>query len=102
MNHFHVGWNMPGYLPEMEPYKCETWEAAKALMIEEMDRIGDGLAYGSDDAEDQEEANSLSCEMEDLNLDSGPEWGAIVRNTSYWISECSETECETEEDEQWI
>ena len=88
--HWHAGWNMVGYLPEMDSsYPFESFGDAKASMIDDMERECDSL----DMADEHDLANELSGVEQDLNLDNGPEWGAIVGNMSYWIVECVEDEC---------
>lgn len=95
--HFHAGYNMPGYLPEMEPATLETWEDAKAYMIFELDRTGD-FEFDSGTPEGKDIADELSGEMEDLNLTSGPEWGTTVGNLAYWITPCTE-DCDFDADQ---
>jgi hypothetical protein len=82
--HFHVGWNMPGYLPECDVEMFETFEDAKRYLIGVMDNEGDYLF----DIDRKDDADELSAEMQNLNLDNGPEWETIVGNTSWWIMPC--------------
>lgn len=91
--HWHAGYNMVGYLPEMDPsYPFEDFEHAKRDMIGRLDNDGD-FAFEYEGEEGKDRADALSALMEDLNLDSGPEWGTIVGNISYWIVTCDEDEC---------
>jgi len=77
-----IGFNLPGYLPEMEPYAVATPDTAKRAMIEELLRDAESAAqYGDEDL-----ATELSEVAEDLNLTNIEEgWGEIIGNTSYWI-----------------
>lgn len=103
-----VGYNMPGYLPEMEPYAFTSFEDAKRSMIDELDRagdhhfdVGDSLRE-SDPAESKRElayADELSAVMEDLNLTSEGDWGVIIANTSWWITYDADASLEDFEEE---
>ena len=99
--HYHAGWNMVGYLPEMDAgYPFEDWESAKGSMIDDLERECDSL----DDMGEHDLANELSGEEQSLNLittrshGEGVEWGTIVGNISYWIVACVEEECLEEEE----
>jgi hypothetical protein len=98
--HYHAGYNMTGYLPEMEPGTFAEYADAKRYMIWELDRQGD-FEFDSGTPEGKDIADSLSAEMEDLNLDNGPEWGAIVGNMSYWIMPCEDSDCVDDEGEDY-
>ena len=37
----YIGWNMPGCLPEMEPFECKTFAEAKDAIFDELDRQAD-------------------------------------------------------------
>jgi hypothetical protein len=93
--HFHAGHNTPGYLPEADVETFETFEDAKRYMIEYMDKEGD-FFFDYEGSEGKDLADELSGEMEDLNLDNGPEWGTIVGNVSYWINACDD-DCDLDE-----
>lgn len=92
-----AGWNMPGYLPEMEPATFETFDEAKRFIIDGMLSQADNLdnlarneyATEEDASFDHDEAESLSAAAEDLNL-TGPDlsdcWGETIVNTAYWIT----------------
>lgn len=76
---FTLGWNMPGYMPEMEPYKIEGSDAAKRAMIDE-------LLQHADQDTDPERANALALLAEDLNLaDVSQGWNETVCSLAYWI-----------------
>lgn len=88
------GHNMPGYLPESEPDVCETWDEAKAIAIEYLDKEGDFFNdYEGDEGKTL--AEECSAKMEQLNLDNGPEWGVIIGNSSIWIT------ASVIEDDEW-
>src|SRR5260370_13124657 len=40
---FVVGHNMPGYLPESDPWITADWETARNALLEDMDRHADSL-----------------------------------------------------------
>lgn len=87
---FIVGYNTPGYMPEMEPYECEDADTAKRALISEM--LDD--AANADMGESYELACDLSNTAEDLNL-TDVSCGYYVTicdperehdlGTSYWI-----------------
>ena len=88
---YNIGWNMPGYLPEMEPYTCDTAEDAKRAMIDELLRHADVL----DDSDRPDVANQCAFAMEDLNLsDVSQGWDATIGNYAYWITPVPFTESE--------
>lgn len=84
--HYHAGHNMPGYLPESDVYRFDTFEEAKLSTIYDIDRYGDYLF----DCERHDDADNSSAIMEDLNLDNGPEWSDIVGDIAYWINQCDD------------
>lgn len=76
---YTIGFNMPGYLPEMEPYTVDTADEAKRAMIDELLRHADST--------DEPEATELSHAAEDLNLtDVSDGWDNTIGNTAYWIA----------------
>ena len=80
---YTIGWNMPGYLPEMEPYTLDTADEAKRAMIDELERAADM----SDAVNDHSIAEDLSNAAEDLNLcDVSNGWDATIGNLAYWIT----------------
>lgn len=110
--HYHIGWNMPGYLPEMEPWMCTTADYAKQAMIGELEYHADNEQswveeHDCDDIpcptyEDDcgwNRAESLSAMAEDLNLaDVSQGWDGWTDRLHYWISPCVD---ECEEEESW-
>lgn len=96
-----AGYNMPGYLPEMEPYAAPTFDDAKAFIVEEMERSADhhcDWVYGSPEHADGsylhnpemmqslEIADEISAAQQDLNLASPSDWGQTIGNTAWWIT----------------
>lgn len=61
-----AGWNMPGYMPDNEPASFESFEDAKAYIIETLKRFED------EDAETSEDNATEYCHgAEEINLTSG-------------------------------
>lgn len=106
--HWHVGWNMPGYLPEMEPYTCWTIEDARGLMIDE-------LGFHADNQEtwvDEHDCDDIPCPtygdscpwmmaqdiraLVDDIVSYGDDyarlgaWNGYAGNLVYWITICTE------------
>lgn len=89
MGNYVVGHNMPGYLPESDPWITSDWESARDSLLEDMDRHADSLADFEDDVTERA--------MDDLRkAPAGTEWGWTVGNTAYWLSFTDE---EVSEDE---
>lgn len=42
-------WNMPGYLPEMEPFETDSFKEAREFIADELDCAGDNC--NSDDSD---------------------------------------------------
>lgn len=82
-----AGYNMQGYLSEMEPMVTADHERARAFLISEME-------FAADYAADPDEANELAFAQADVDLCRG-EFGIVIGNTSWWIAE---TEEEPDED----
>jgi len=106
--HFHAGTNDPGYLPDSEPDSFTTWEDAQRYIIGEMLSDADSVAswtephdcddipcpvFGDDCPEGK--ASALTFEAEELNLCNGPEYSAVTSGRSYWIVQCSEPGCDS-------
>lgn len=78
---FVAGWNMPGYLPEMEPAGFETFDEAKRFIIDELKSVEDSTA-----ADGNETAAEEACSLaEDVNLESGPFTTGEVEGYVYWV-----------------
>lgn len=83
-----AGWNMAGYLPEMEPYVTTDHESARRCLIDEIKSRADYLAEGDeDDAEDR--AAAADALAEDVNLWTGEDSCLLEmsehRDDSFWI-----------------
>lgn len=99
--HYHVGHNVPGYLPmdDEPPFPYESFADAKAALIEDIK-----FAEGCEDDEDAAENFCAAAEV--VNLWSGPDSIVIddrpgsphSLGVAYWIIECESWECEPEED----
>ena len=73
-----IGNNMPGYMPDSEPFTVEgTFDEAKRALISE-------LLFAAEYAATEEEAEDLTHAAEDVNLWSRPD-SIYVGNYVYWI-----------------
>ena len=79
---FVVCVNMPGYMPEMEPYALPTYDEARRALIDEMLRDADAAGESGDESL----AEDLTHTAEDLNLDNGPEVCYVVGPLAYSIA----------------
>ena len=96
MSNWVVGYNMPGYLPEMDPWVTSDWEQARDYLISEIERsaeyafevgeIGEGV--------DDDPYDDAIAELKALEPDS--EWGDIIGDLSYWLN-ATDQEPEDEE-----
>lgn len=93
ITHFHTGHNMPGYLPESDVFQAETFDEAKACLMEEMQWAAESLY----DVNEPIGADELEGAQRDLNGSDGPEWGDIAGGLSWWIVPCTD-DCNLEED----
>lgn len=76
---FVAGWNMPGYMPDCEPAAFATFDEAKRYIIAQ-------LKIAEEEAESEEEAETLATFAEDVNLESGP-FGGTCNRVHYFVSE---------------
>lgn len=74
-----AGYNMPGCLPEMEPFATAVHEDAKRFLIDEL------LRHADSEAVEEDEAITLTHSAEDLNLVNGA-WDDTIGNTAYWLT----------------
>lgn len=58
---YSAGWNMPGYLPEMDPMEFGTFEEAKQFILNE-------LTFAEDATENEEDAEEFCHMAEEINL----------------------------------
>lgn len=101
--HYHVGKNIPGYLPESDVDIASDADEAKRLLIAEIDSFGDSLfEIGEKDL-----ADASSSEMQDLNLtDVTDGYSTTLRTSSsehdlgmaFWINPCDEEGCDEDDD----
>jgi hypothetical protein len=111
-SHVHVGWNMPGCLPDSEPATFATFNDAKAYLIGELLAAADSVATWGEphachdvpcpnhgDHCPDRLANELSLAAEDLNLASEPRWGEVVAGYAWWVEPCSKDGCELEDEQ---
>lgn len=81
---YSAGWNMPGCLPESDP--AVFTDADDALeYIKNQARESVDQDFDSDDMT-EETAEALTAEVDAWTADKSGEFGAIFRNTSYWVS----------------
>lgn len=92
--HYHIGWNMPGYLPEMEPWI--VWgseeDARRAIAHEILYHADQEGNAGDEDA--AEELDALAQSTNYCRANQG--WDGWTDRLHYWITPCSD-ECEEEE-----
>ena len=97
--HYHYGQNIPGYLPMAdEPNICETWEDARAGLLDDIERAGDMV-----DLDDYAPGWGASWEqaLEDVRTwETGEDIyvnvcsdGPHDLGVSYWVVACAESEC---------
>lgn len=76
---FVAGWNLPGYLPEMEPAFFSEFDDAKRFILNELGDLADDVGIDDDD-----KASEIDALREELNLESGP-FCASVEGLAYWV-----------------
>src|SRR5437016_5443016 len=92
MTNYVVGHNMPGYLPESDPYVFADWESARNDLIWELDSIADYFDQGDQDDE-RTAAGSTAADRalaEAKALKPGETFLAYVDIECYWLSETDE------------
>jgi len=90
-----AGFNMCGYLPDMEPNHCAEWSDARDSLVWHIEQN----AEQTDDADEANELQELAHHLNELNEVYG-EFGATVCGRHYWISRSSNdglTDAEREE-----
>jgi len=75
---FCAGWNMPGYMPDCEPCEFSTFDDAKRYIISELKRE-------EEEAESEDEAETLAAFAEDVNLQSS-EFGTTCGKYHYFVT----------------
>lgn len=101
VQHWHAGFNQPGYLPVSEPGTHTSFEDARQALAEDMEfhaRSEDALA--GEHACDGEPCETLgeSCGARraeqimaawgDLLRSHGPSWSGSAAGLAYWVREC--------------
>lgn len=75
-----VGWNTSGYLPEMDPIEVDSFEDAKAILVEELDRAGDV----ADTTAEHDDYDDVARDVETWIY---PDEVIVNYTTAYWIHE---------------
>lgn len=75
---FSAGWNMPGYMPDVEPEEFDSFDDAKRHIIGEIKRA-------EEQAETEGSAENLCAFAEDINLQSG-DFSATCEGWVYWVT----------------
>lgn len=110
MSGYHVGSNVPGYLPDGEPYHVEAWEDALAMLRSDILSATDDLPW-DDDTEDpteraigEEYAEALATintlQVAAPGIEGGDISFTLPASSSiwdlgraYWIMVCTEDDC---------
>ena len=104
--HYHVGHNIPGYLPESDVYYAEDALTAKSVLISDIDYAGDSIFDVGEDEDERGLADEYSAAMEDLNLTNVTDGYSVTLPTStskwdlgiaYWLAPCDE-DCEDDDE----
>ena len=85
-SHFIAGWNMPGYLPEMDPVDFDDFEDARDYVADEIDKTADN-AYQTNDTATQNDAENAIDDTNDWNASDGPYWQVYADQYVYWVEE---------------
>lgn len=114
--HYHVGWNMPGYLPEMAPFTCESFVDARAYLMDELEVHADNRESwsGEHDCDDipcptygddcpwnvAQDTRVLADELDTLSVksDEGTGWSGYAGDLAYWIMPCTD-DCDIESED---
>lgn len=95
MIHYHVGYNMPGYMPDMEPWTTDSFEEARDFLLDELGRhldddyvMNDGMQLR--DREGRFVPYERAALIKDLKACKTPgNWGDSTSDLAYWIMECA-------------
>jgi hypothetical protein len=89
--HVHAGWNMPGYLPEMDPGAFANMAEAAAFLADELDRWVDGMAEDDPDHEEATAAERFFRAIADAPDEGSVEpFGREAGKNVYWATVCEE------------
>ena len=83
MARFACGWNQPGYLPESDPVMCDTFDEAKELITDELDRAADDAYTAGTSTNEFDEGIDTA---EDWTDSDGPYWQLYADGYVYWIN----------------
>lgn len=85
---YAAGWNMPGYMPDIEPATFDTDTEARDYLADEMARHNDETEFKIEDAA-----------IEDCRTGAG-EYGTTLGNYHYWVTFQPNTLADDEESEE--
>lgn len=93
MSHFHVGMNVPGYMPESDIDIAETKSDAIALLVERKRSILEDHYTLGDDSDSIRVAGDARRDLGYFVTypDRRYHLGLVI-----WATECHETDCESE------
>lgn len=77
--HWAAGWNIPGYMPEMDPYISDSWERCRDFLVEDLRRWRP--------SPEQRDAERVIRELVAAKEDT---YNYVVGKWSYWIQHTSE------------
>lgn len=79
-----AGWNMPGYMPDSEPARFQTWEDARDYLAEEMDRAAESLGDLPESALECETLAASAIRMRAI-AENAAGYGETIGSYHYWI-----------------
>lgn len=107
--HWHCGFNQPGYLPESEPEAHGSFEAAQESLAADMDlHAGSEESWAEEhdcddvpcptfgDACQEQRAAAIRNERDELLAAVGEEWEAYAADFVYWVRPCDSADCAKE------
>lgn len=82
-----AGYNMVGYLPEMEPFATDDWLSAVQFLLGEMNRYVDAM---TDTEFKPVEVDETIEAIVDLNAETDTDITVtyVCGNTAYWVEPC--------------
>lgn len=99
-----VGWNMPGYMPDSEPFRVDDADAAREALADEMDDVAETIEGElADDAIDNDPkeadiARELREQAALLRASDCDEYGRTIGNTHYWFTTAAERDPEDDKE----
>ena len=102
--HWHALWNMPGYLPESDPFVTAYWEDARDYLVDELALSADNAATWSDEDDDEPAQNSfdlaaLADELrEEADIENG--WSGYAGGLAWEMGSCSDWQCQVQDSDQ--